>query len=57
MRVELKRIISINMIINNSICFDVEHGMIRRFIDTTTNIHDDQMLRMLLDHENQDNYA
>ena len=41
----------------NSICIDVEHGFIRRFVITPANIHDCQKLPMLLDPENQDDYA
>ena len=41
----------------NSICIDVEHGFIRRFVVTPANIHDSQMLPMLLDPENQDDYV
>ena len=41
----------------NSICIDAEHGFIRCFIVTSANIHDSQMLPMLLDPENQDDYV
>jgi IS5 family transposase len=41
----------------NSICIDAEHDFIRRFVVTSANIHDSQMLPMLLDPENQDDYA
>ena len=41
----------------NSICIDAEHDFIRRFVVTPANIHDSQMLPMLLDPENQDNYV
>jgi len=41
----------------NSVCIDAEHGFIRRFVVTPASIHDSQMLPMLLDPENQDNYA
>ena len=41
----------------NSICIDAEHGFIRRFVVTPANIHDSQMLPMLLDPENQDDYV
>jgi len=41
----------------NSIWIDAEHGFIRRFVVTPANIHDSQMLPMLLDPENQDNYV
>ena len=41
----------------NSICIDAEHGFIRRFAVIPANIHDSQMLPMLLDPENQDNYV
>ena len=41
----------------NSICIDAEHGFIRRFIVTPANIHDSQMLPMLLDPENHDDYV
>ena len=40
----------------NSICIDAEHGFLRRFVVTPANIHDSQMLPMLLDPENQDDY-
>jgi len=41
----------------NSICIDAKHGLIRPFVVTPANIHDGQMLPMLLDPENQDNYV
>ena len=41
----------------NIICIDAEHGFIRRFVVTPTYIHDSQMLRMLLDPENHDDYV
>ena len=41
----------------NSICIDVEHGFNRRFVVTPANIHDSQMLLMLLDPVNQDDYV
>ena len=41
----------------NSICIDAEHGFIRRFVVTPANIHDSQMLLMLLDPENHDDYV
>ena len=41
----------------NSICIDAEHGFIRRFVVTPANIHDSQMIPMLLDPENQDDYV
>jgi transposase, IS5 family len=41
----------------NNICIDAEHGFIRRFVVTPANIHDSQMLPMLLDPENQDDYV
>ena len=41
----------------NSICIDTEHGFIRRFIVKPGNIHDSQMLPMLLDPENHDDYV
>ena len=41
----------------NSICIDAEHGFIRRFVVTPANIHDSQMLPMLLDPENHDDYV
>jgi len=41
----------------NSICIDTEHGFIRRFVVIPVNIHDCQMLPMLLYSENQDNYV
>ena len=41
----------------NNICIDVEHGCIRRYVVTLANIHDSQMLPMLLEPENTDDYA
>ena len=41
----------------NSICIDAEHGFIRRFVVTPANIHDSQMLPMLLDPQNYDDYV
>jgi IS5 family transposase len=41
----------------NSICIDAEHGFIRRYTVTPASIHDSQMLPMLLDPENQDDYV
>ena len=41
----------------NSICIDAEHGFIRRFVVTPANIHDSQMLPMLMDPENQNDYV
>ena len=41
----------------NSTCIDAEHGFIRRFAVTSANLHDSQMLPMLLDPENQDDYV
>ena len=41
----------------NSICIDAEHGFIRRFAVTPGNIHDSQMLPILLYPENQDDYG
>ena len=41
----------------NNICIDVEHEFIRRHAVTPANIHDSQMLPMLLDPENSDNYV
>lgn len=41
----------------NNICIDVEHGFIRRYAVTPANIHDSQMLLMLLEPENSDNYV
>ena len=38
----------------NNICIDVEHGFIRRYAVTAANIHDSQILPMLLDPENTD---
>ena len=40
----------------NSICIDAEHGFIRRFVVNPANIHDSQMLLMLLDPDNHDDY-
>ena len=41
----------------NNICIDVEHGFIRRYVVTPANSHDSQILPMLLDPENTDDYA
>ena len=41
----------------NSICIEAEYGFIRRFIVTLANIYDSQMLPMLLDPQNQDDYV
>lgn len=41
----------------NNICIDTEHGFIGRFAVTSANLHDSQMLPMLLDPENQDDYV
>ena len=41
----------------NNICIDVEHGFIRRYAVTPANIHYSQMLLMLLDPENTDDYV
>ena len=41
----------------NNICSDVERGFIRRYPVTPANIHDSQMLPMLLDPENTDDYV
>ena len=41
----------------NNICIDLEHGVIRRYAVTSANIHNSQMLLMLLDPENTDDYA
>ena len=41
----------------NSICIVAEHGFIRCFVVTPANIHDSQMLPMLLDPENHDDYV
>ena len=41
----------------NSISIDAEHGFIRRYAVTPGNIHDSQMLPMLLDPENQDDFV
>ena len=35
----------------------MEHGLIRRYAVTPANIHDGQMLPMLLDPENTDDYV
>ena len=42
---------------NNNICTEVDHGFIRRYAVTPANILDSQMLPMLLDPENSDNYV
>ena len=36
----------------NSICISAEHGIVRPFVVTPANIHDSQILPMLLDPEN-----
>jgi IS5 family transposase len=41
----------------NSICIDVDHGFIRRYVVTPANIHDIQMLPHLLDPENEHDYV
>jgi len=41
----------------NNICIDVNHGFIRRYALIPANIHDSQMLPMLLDPENTDDYV
>jgi transposase, IS5 family len=41
----------------NNICIGVEHGFIRHYAVTATNIHDSQMLPMLLDPEISNNYV
>ena len=41
----------------NIICIDVEHGLISRYAVPPANIHDSQMLSMLLDPENRDDYV
>ena len=41
----------------NNICINVEHGFIRRYAVTPANIHDSQMLQMLFDPENIDDYV
>jgi len=41
----------------NSICIDVDHGFIRRYAVTPANIHDSQMLPLLLDPENEHDYV
>ena len=41
----------------NSICIDVDHGFIRRYAVTSTNIHESQMLPHLLDPENEHDYV
>jgi transposase, IS5 family len=40
-----------------SICIDPDHGAIIHFVVTPASIHDSQMLQMLLDPENQDDYV
>ena len=42
---------------NNNIWIDVEHGFIRLYAVTPANIHDSQMLPLLLDPENSDDYV
>ncbi|NDD21090.1 MAG: hypothetical protein EB094_03740 [Synechococcaceae bacterium WBA_3_309] len=32
----------------NSICIDAKHGVIRRFVVTPANIHDNQMIRICI---------
>lgn len=41
----------------NSICIDVDHGFIRRYVVTPANVHDSQMLLRLLDPENEHDYV
>jgi IS5 family transposase len=41
----------------NSICIDVDHGFIRRYVVTPANVHDSQMLPRLLDPENEHYYV
>lgn len=41
----------------NSIFIDAKHGLIRHLVVTPANIHDSQMLPMLLDPNNQDDYV
>ena len=41
----------------NYICIDVEHGFIRRYVVTPSSSCDCQMLPMLLDPENTDDYV
>jgi transposase, IS5 family len=41
----------------NSICIDVDHGFNRRYAVTPANIHDSQMLLLLLDPENELDYV
>ena len=40
-----------------SICVDAEHGFIRIFVVTPAKVHHSQMLPMLLDPLNQENYV
>ena len=53
----VKKKISITMVIRTAFCIDSEHGFIKRFVVSPANIHDSQMLPMLLDPENQDDYV
>ena len=55
MRVGLKNNIN-HYVYKISICIDADQGFIRRFVVTPANIHDSQMLPMLLDPENQNDY-
>jgi len=41
----------------NNICIDVVHAFIRRYAVAPANIHDSQMLPMLFDPENTDDYV
>jgi IS5 family transposase len=41
----------------NSICIDVDHGFIRRYVVTPANVHDSQMLPSLLDPENEHDFV
>ena len=41
----------------NSICIDVDHGFIRRYAITPGNIHDSQMLPLVLNPVNEDEYV
>ncbi|WP_315856673.1 transposase [Synechococcus sp. EJ6-Ellesmere] len=40
----------------NSICIDVDNGLIRRYAATTANIHESQMFPLLLNPDNEHDY-
>ena len=56
MRVGLKKNDFYHYCCMNTICIDSEHGFIRRFIVTPANINDSQILPMLLNPGNHNDY-